>query len=226
MAYRENLLVDNKRRYIHNGISFNSTDAIEVPTVSIKKELGIPDSSLLCLMLGAYHSNKNFDKGHDFLFSSFKEVINQLPRVQLLICGYGSFSDIAKIRDLAALRGCQHNVHLSGFRNDIPSIMKYVDLVLISSQVFETFCFAAVEAMAHKIPVVATNVGAIPEIVIDGQGGYCVEKNDTTSYSNRILSLLRDGALRQDQGLKGYKRFKRAFYWNSHGSRIRKHYSQ
>jgi glycosyltransferase involved in cell wall biosynthesis len=173
--------------------------------------MGIMPDSRLCLMLGNYNYNKNFNKGHKFLLQAFTKVVNQIPNVYLLICGHGSPEDIKDIKRMTGDFGLNNHVYLSHFRDDISSILQASDILLVSAQVFESFGFAIIEAMANQIPVVATNVGAIPEILLDGQGGYCVGKTDVDNYASHIINLLKDNKLRKSQGQKGFARYNKLF---------------
>ena len=210
MSCRNFIYRNNKVTFVYNGIGI-SNHGRRQDASDLKFKLGIPAASQLCLMLGAYHSNKNFNKGHDFLLRAFKKVLNELPNTHLLICGYGFPADIEKVWRLVLGHSIEGNIHLSGFRDDIHSLLSHTDIVLIASQAFESFCLASIEAMAHSVPVVATNVGAIPEIVVDGQGGYCVDKNDIDGYVKHIISLLSDNTLREEQGRMGFERYRELF---------------
>lgn len=192
--------------HIYNGITF-AVALTDFPADDLKKELGISQDSRICLMLGAYHYNKNFNKGHRFLFNAFRKVVKQMPNAHLFVCGYGSEDAIEDIRRIAYIEGLGQNIHLSNFRTDIPFILRQTDVVLVASQAFESFCLVSIEAMANKVPVVATDVGAIPEIVVNGQGGYCVQKDDIDGYAGYVIELLKDEQLRREQGEIGFRRY-------------------
>jgi len=178
---------------------------------NIKEEIGIPSSSRLCLMLGGYTYNKNFNKGHNFLFRAFKKVLKQVPSAHLLICGHGSEEEIERVRHLAEKLNLKNNVNLLGFQNDVSGLFKNTDILLISAQAFESFGLVCIEAMAHRVPVVATNVGGLPELVINGQGGYCVDKDDIDAFSGFTIKLLKDENLRVEQGQRGFQRYEAYF---------------
>ena len=105
----------------------------------------------------------------------------------------------------------QDHVHLMDFRKDISHLLLNSDILVVASQAYESFGFTSVEAMAHKIPVVATDVGGIPEVVVNGDGGYCVGSCDVDSYAQYIIKLLKDKHLREEQGERGYKRYQHLF---------------
>lgn len=210
LSSRDYIYKNSKVSYIYNGVGISNHNR-EIDSRNLKSELGIPNVSQLCLMLGQYYSHKNFNKGHYFLFRAFEKVISQIPAAHLLVCGYGSSEDINRIRQLVLRFNMEKNIHLSGFRSDVSFLLRHTDILLISSQAFESFCLVSIEAMAHYVPVVATKVGAIPEIVINGQGGYCVDKDDVDTYAKYIIKLLKDENLRKEQGQKGFQRYKEFF---------------
>jgi glycosyltransferase involved in cell wall biosynthesis len=65
--------------------------------------------------------------------------------------------------------------------------------------------------MAHRVPVVSTNVGGLSEVVVDGEGGYGVDHHDTDGYASRLVMLLKDKDLRATQGLLGRRRYEAHF---------------
>ena len=206
MSSRKNIYSKETTCYIYNGIEVTNSLKID-----IKQELNIPAESKLCLMLGAYHQHKNFNKGHEFLLKVLKKVRQSIPETHLLFCGYGSSADIQRVKDQVVKYNIEGNVHISGFRENVHPLFKQIDIMLIGAQAFETFCLAAIEAMAHKVPVVATKVGAIPEVVLDGQGGYCVDKEDVDSYARHLIDLLSNSNLLREQGEKGFSRYEQFF---------------
>lgn len=210
LSHRGSVLKNAPVAYIYSGIEATGNGQANIEA-GIRREINIDRSCKLCLMAGNYNCNKNFNKGHGFLFQAFGEVLRQMQNVHLILCGHGADRDIDNIRNMASEAGLNNNIHIFGFRIDLPHLLQEVDVVLVSAQVFESFGFAAIEAMANAIPVVATNVGAMPEIVINNDGGYCIEKDDIHSYSERILALLKDETLRKEQGQKAYLRYKKFF---------------
>ena len=151
--------------YIHNGLeSFKGPEMHG--DVDIRSELGIPPACPLCLMLATYEPRK----GHEFLLRSFKKVLHRMPEVHLVICGYGLPESVAHVAGRVDRFGLGGNVHLLNFRPDAMSILTQANLLLCASQSFESFGLTSVEAMMRKIPVVATAVGGVPEVVVDGEG--------------------------------------------------------
>jgi glycosyltransferase involved in cell wall biosynthesis len=82
-------------------------------------------------------------------------------------------------------------------------VFEAADVVCQFSRWEEVFGWMIAEGMAHGKPVVATRVGGIPELVQDQETGYLVDRGDTETMSNKVLTLLNDASLREQMGSKG-----------------------
>lgn len=190
---------------IYNGIAAPTLPAISEP--SLRTELGIPSDAPLCLMLATYEPRK----GHNFLFQAFQKVIAEIPNAHLVVCGYGYPEEVERVRRLVELYGISQHVSLQGFRRDVDAMLRQADVLLVASQIYESFGLTSVEAMANRVPVVATRVGGIPEVVVDGEGGFCVDPDDVEGYAERIIVFLKNPDFRREQAGKGYLRYQRLF---------------
>lgn len=75
----------------------------------------------------------------------------------------------------------------------------------------EAFPLVNIEAMEYKLPIVSTNVGGIPDEVVDGENGYIIKDKESQSLADALCTLLGDASLRQKMGEAGYQRFKAKF---------------
>ena len=193
---------------IYNGIESMENDVyLTQKHKNLQEELGIGEDSKICLMLGTYEPRK----GHEFLLEAFRLVVDVLPDAHLMICGYGTYDETAEVKIVRDRLMLQRNVHLFGFREDVPWLLKQTDVLAVPSQAFESFGLMIVEAMAFKVPVVATRVGGIPEVLRDGQGGYCVDPGDAEGFAKYLILLLQDDRLRKELGTKGFRRYQSLF---------------
>ena len=190
--------------FIHNGLDFASQAAV---SSEIRQELLLAPGAPLCLMLGTYEPRK----GHRFLLRVFRQVLDRVPGARFVICGHGSEEEIAEVAKVVAELGLEGSVQLIGFRGDALQILRQADLLLVGSQEFESFGLTCVEAMANRVPVLATRVGGLPEVVQDGDGGFSFARDDVDGYASKGVELLLDEKLRAEQGGKGYERYQRLF---------------
>lgn len=96
----------------------------------------------------------------------------------------------------------------------MPELHARWDVVTIPS-VKESFCVAALEAAAMEIPVVASDVGGLPEAVDDGRSGMLVREGDAVAFGNAVLSLLDDAPRRREMGRHARERAADRFEWNA-----------
>ncbi len=175
--------------------------------VDIKRQLNIPESDSIILMLGVYEARK----GHKFLMQVYKRVQSSIDNTQLIICGYGTKEEVLHVERLKDKIIPNAKVHLLGFNSNIADLFLQADVLVVPSQEFESFGLTSIEAMSMNVPVVATNIGGIPEVVKDGEGGYVFDRDDVFGFSECIIRLLRNEDLRIKQGLKGRQRFDRKY---------------
>lgn len=113
-------------------------------------------------------------------------------------------------QEAARLLPASH-VHFLGHRDDLPEILADVDIVVHSPALPEPFGLVLLEAMAMRVPVVATNAGGPAEIVVDGETGYLVPPGDVEGLAHAITSLLDDPKLRKTMGGAGRERVQARF---------------
>jgi len=142
----------------------------------------------------------------------------------LLVVGKG---DQNKARTLAISMGILDNVFFTGFVDETTLKKCYAlcDVYVVPSRL-EGFGLTVLEAMAASKPVVATNVGAIPEIMKDKENGILVEPNDINSMSNAIYTILQSWMLAKNVGEDNIHFMKDKFNWEKNAKETDKLYMQ
>lgn len=144
------------------------------------------DGSYVILVAARLHP----EKGYEHLFDALPLLRSRLDRpLTLLVAGTGPFE--AAYRERVRALGCGHVVRFLGFREDVPALMAAADLFVLPS-VAEAFGLVLAEALYLGVPVVATRVGGIPEIVDDGIDGVLVPPGDSRVLAEAIAGLLCD----------------------------------
>ncbi len=100
---------------------------------------------------------------------------------------------------LANTHGVSDDVLFLGKQSDMASLLSVADILLLPSEL-ESFGLVALEAMACEVPVVATNVGGIPEVVREGLDGFLCAVGDVDTMAERCLKILSDPQLRAEMG--------------------------
>src|SRR5690606_3638406 len=112
------------------------------------------------------------------------QVVRAVPEARLVILGEGELRPSLE-RQVAAL-GLERHVLLPGFRRDVLSLMKTCDVFVLSS-VMEGLGTSLLDAMACARPIVGTNAGGIPEVVVDGETGHVVPPRDADALAEALI---------------------------------------
>ncbi len=121
----------------------------------------------------------------------------------------------AELRQRVAAAGLEDRVSWMGERDDVPELVSALDVLLLPSWE-EPFGRALIEAMALKVPVIATRVGGPPEILTDGREGFLVEPRDAEAWAEAIGRFARNPALGREMGQAGRRRVEQAFSLDRH----------
>lgn len=126
--------------------------------------------------------------------------LGERVRARLVLCGEGPSR--AEAEQLAHNYGLADRVQFVGQVPNIADYLSVADLLLLPSQT-ESFGLSALEALACEVPVIATRVGGLPEVVLDGETGYLVEVGDTRAMADRAAEILCHKTKQQTMGRRG-----------------------
>lgn len=129
-------------------------------------------------------------KGHDLLLEAFDHLRGQFPEARLLLVGDGIRRQWAE--SLARERGLNGWVTFTGFREDVPDLLSAMDCFVLASTRTEGVPQSLLQAMAARVPVVASAVGGIPEVVEDGATGLLVPPGDSKALAAAVGAVLKD----------------------------------
>ena len=153
-------------------------------------------------------------KGQDVFLRAAALVLGRRPDVRFRLVGAALFGEDAHERGLHALAaelGVAGHVDFLGFRDDVPTVIAGADVLVHASTLGEPFGQVVIEGMAAARPVVATDAGAIPEIVASGETGLLVPPGDAAAMAEAITALLEDPARARAMGAAGRERVRDHF---------------
>jgi glycosyltransferase involved in cell wall biosynthesis len=171
---------------------------------SLRASLPVPPEAPLVGFVGRLSP----EKGPEVFLRALPSILARVPAAHAVICGEGPLE--------AALRAQGHRsrlarrVHFLGACDPMPRLYPALDL-LVSSSFSEAMPLAVMEAMACALPVVATRVGGVPELVAHGHTGWLVAPGDAEELAARAAALLADGALARRFGEAGRERVQQHF---------------
>ena len=168
------------------------------------KEFGLGEQDIPIGMIAQFIPRK----GHRVLLEAALQVVKQEPNAKFLLFGKGPIE--AQIRSQVLELGIEKNIIFAGFRDDLDKIFPCLYMV-VHPALMEGLGVSLLQAQAAGIPVVATSVGGIPEIIKNGFNGYLVSPNDPYELAHKILDLIRDKSKAQKMGANGKKLIKENF---------------
>jgi glycosyltransferase involved in cell wall biosynthesis len=167
------------------------------------------EPAVLDLLPGAvavgYVGRLDPEKGTDLLMPAWERVAAAAPEAHLVLAGSGTLEQRLRAEAAALPR-----VHFLGFRRDVPQLMKAMHIVVVPSR-SEAFGNAAAEAMAAGVPVVATRVGGLPEVVDAGRTGLLVPSESPAALADALIALIADPERRRAFGEAGMARVRERF---------------
>jgi glycosyltransferase involved in cell wall biosynthesis len=160
--------------------------------VSVRDELGIDKDAMVVGAVGHYGP----EKGIDVVVRAFQLIRDRAAphSIVLVILGSGNAEQEQMMRALSA-SASTHRIVLAGFQTDVPRWLSAFD-VFVHAPRSEAFGLALVEAMAAGLPVVATRVGGIPDIVREGQTGMLVPPDAPAELADAVTRVVCDSPLR------------------------------
>lgn len=170
----------------------------------IRKEFGLKASDKVVGMVG----NINPVKGYEYYFQAAGLIKESTFKVRFLVVGKRLETQEKywqRLQRLIAHLRIEGDVILPGIRLDIPEIMDVMDIFVLSS-VSEAAPIVVLEAMACAKPVIATKIGGVPELVIDGETGIIVPPKDAKAIANAVLYLLGHPDEAREMGIKARRR--------------------
>jgi glycosyltransferase involved in cell wall biosynthesis len=152
-------------------------------------------------------------KALQILIRAVAELVREFPALRVIVVG-GEEAQGGDLRsELSALiaeLGLERVVQLLGNRSDVVNLLGAIDVAALSSD-FEGTPLSIMEYMAAGLPVVTTDVGGVPDVVVDGETGILVPRRDPVALASGIASVLRDPEMAKRMGEAGRARQRREF---------------
>ena len=161
--------------------------------IALRDSLGIPPTNPVIGTVGRLDEIKR----QDLLLRAFARVRCLVPQAHLVIVGDGPWK--SRLQSLAAELGLEGTCHLVGYQSEPALYFQLFDVFALTSR-SEGAPLAVLEACAAGVPVVATRVGGLPEIIEDGRTGILFDPSDEEALTKALLDLIGDKSLAQSLG--------------------------
>lgn len=187
---------ENKIDVIYQGLELDKYVCDWKETCDAKKIFGISPGDNVVGMVGRLERVK----GADFFVEAAAGIIKKFPDTKFIIAGEGALRK--GLEEKASKLGLGSRMIFAGWRDDVPAILSMLDIMVLPS-LNEAVGMALIEAQAEGIPVVATDVGGISEVVRDKVTGILVGPGDSDAIAGAVTGLLSDKSKLKEMGSSG-----------------------
>lgn len=177
----KNFVIEKEIQVIHN---FVDVSRFNRKPVDAFKKLIAPKGERIIVHASNFRKVKRVDD----VINTFLLIDQQLPSKLLLL---GDGPERPYVEDMCRDGASADKIKFLGKQEQMEDILPIADLFLLTSE-YESFGLAALEAMAAEVPVISTNAGGLPEIIIDGYCGYMSDVGDVEDMSNNALKILKE----------------------------------
>lgn len=174
------------------GYVYNLPGDMDVKQSYFRKETGLNEKDILIVSTGRIEKEKGFEVLKNII-CGFEWGNN----VKFAIVGDGEY--LQEMKEEVIKSGYNKNVIFTGYRSDIYNILQASDVFVMCS-FHETLCNSVIEACRSGLPIIASNVGGIPEMVTDNVNGYLVSEHNINDYIVKINKLIENKSLRENMG--------------------------
>ena len=182
----------------------------------VKKRLNLPDSSILVGQVSVIRSWK----GHDILVKEFEQIVKLRPNIHLLFIGDGPH--FFEVKKLIIENNLESNIHMVGHCENIWTMIRSLDVIFLASTKNEAIPQCLTQAMYAEVPIVASNVGGIPEIIKHEKTGLLFGKNSYNDIKSHTFKFLDDEDFAKIITLRAKCYSTQNFLWKTNGKKILK----
>jgi glycosyltransferase involved in cell wall biosynthesis len=184
---------------LYNGVDLSPFGRPCADRAALRREVGAEDGDFVIFQVARLDRLKD----HATAVRALARLVPRLPRARLVLVGEGP--ERGPIEELVRRDGLGAHVRLLGLRKDVARLLPAADLFLLTS-VTEGIPLTVIEAMGAGLPVVATRVGGMTEVVEDGGTGLLAPAGDDGALAEQVLRLAQGPALREEMGRLGRAR--------------------
>jgi L-malate glycosyltransferase len=163
------------------------------------------------------------EKNHPFVLEIFAEYFRKHGSGVLWLVGNGKLQQ--QLKEKVGTMGLESLIHFWGVRQDVVSILKAADVFMMPSRI-EGLPGVILEALSCRVPVIASDVGGIPEVIHDRKNGFCVSGYDVGDYVRCMEVMTSDEKLRNEFTAAGYKTITENFLMTLISARFQKAYAE
>lgn len=189
---------------IYNGIDIFAYDPGRSARETVRRGLGLDEDDFVIMQV----ARLNRLKDHGTALRALQAVRETMPRANLVLVGDGETR--SALEHQCGSLGLQDFVHFVGSRSDVPTLLQGADVFLLTS-ISEGIPLTLIEAMATGLPCLATDVGGVSEVVLEGESGFLAQAGDHKALAGSLCDLAANPGLRARIGSAGRVRAETKF---------------
>jgi glycosyltransferase involved in cell wall biosynthesis len=193
-------------RVVHNGFDFGRLPKIDHRSRNLREEIGLPESTRVVGTIARLDRDKDLGT----FLSAAALTVQRVGDVHFVVVGGGDPSYGDELVELSRRLNLSDRVWFTGERSDALALLAQFDVLVLTSRM-ESFPNALMEGMALSKPIVATCVGGVPELVVDGVTGFLCPPGDPIAFSERLCAVLSDKETALSLGRNGNIRLRERF---------------
>jgi glycosyltransferase involved in cell wall biosynthesis len=193
---RFSIALEEKFTVIHSGVDLSKFSGVQIDAFQTRNKLGIPENAFVIGTVGRLTAVK----GHKFLLEAASEMVKENHNAFFVFLGDGEL--LNELTKMASVLRIENKVKFLGWRSDVADVMSTFDVFALPS-LNEGMGKVLVEAMAMGKPIIASDVGGIPDLVQPGENGLLVPPEDAAAIADAIKYLYNDSEKRMNVGKKG-----------------------
>jgi len=185
---RRLLIPSSKISVVYNAI--DETYFKNISQVNLRERFNFPQEAVICISGGRFSK----EKGQIYFVKAAINVLKENKRFRFILFGEGP--DLMGIKELIKKEGYEKEIICPGFEKNLIGCLKGAD-ILVNPSLSEGLPNIILEALAMEVPVIATDVGGVPEIITDGVNGSLVPAKDIEGLKNKIVAIADDKITRE-----------------------------
>ncbi len=175
---------ENKLKLLICGFEFNMVEILAEERQRRRQEYGIEGDQILLANIARFYP----EKAQDSLLRCFREIVQQCPKARLWILGVGPLED--QVKALCAKLGLDSTVKFMGFVDNLFEILPLIDIQVHPSHM-EGVPLSICSGMAAGLPIVASDVGGIKEVLKNEKNGILIPRGDHEAFNKQVIRLIR-----------------------------------
>jgi glycosyltransferase involved in cell wall biosynthesis len=198
---------------LYNGIDLRDFAPDDARAAAVRAELGWPTGVPVVGLFGQMLPHK----GHRILIDAAAAIRARAPGTRFVFVGALENPPYeAELRQRIAAHGLTDVFTFTGWRSDVPHVMRAVDVLVVPTTSQEPAALSLMEGMAMGRPLVASRTGGTPELIVDGETGLLFPPGDGSAMAEHVVTLLHQPDLRQRMGAAGRSRMEHHFTVERH----------